>query len=266
MERFLVVLLACSALAKPPVSPAELQSQDGKIVGGNPAVIGQLPYQVSIQKATAYGPEHYCGGSIVAPQWILTAAHCAAGHVTSELTIAAGILNKNLSSGEPSMQLRSGLKNQIFFDYQTSSMMYDIALIKVTEPFEFNEFVQPIALPNQMQATPAGSVSTVSGWGSTRESGPLSQELLVVEVPTLSLKQCQDLYFPLWYDVDPSMICAGVADGGLDACQGDSGGPLVVNNQLVGIVSWGYGCARPNVPGVYTQVSYYSDWVKSLLV
>jgi len=84
-----------------------------------------------------------------------------------------------------------------------------------------------------------------------------------VEVPTISDKQCEDLYYTAGYDTDPSMICAGnVAEGGVDACQGDSGGPLVANDQLIGIVSWGVGCARPKLPGVYTEVAYYSDWIK----
>lgn len=85
---------------------------------------------------------------------------------------------------------------------------------------------------------------------------------MFVEVPTISDEECEDLYYSAWYDTDPSMICAGnVQEGGIDACQGDSGGPLVANGELIGIVSWGEGCARPERPGVYTEVAYYSDWI-----
>ena len=90
-----------------------------------------------------------------------------------------------------------------------------------------------------------------------------------VDVPIVSDEECADLYYAVFYDVDPAMICAGyVAEGGKDACQGDSGGPLVStgDGKLVGIVSWGLGCARPRLPGVYTQVAYYVDWINSKIV
>lgn len=234
-----------------------------KIVGGWPAALGQYPYQVSIQSLNADGStKHFCGGSIVTPNWVVLAAHCCKGHATSNLTLAAGLLYSDLSSnGNPAVQIRRGLKNEIFFDYDINSIMYDICLIKVTEPFVFDDYVQPIALPKQMQVTPVGSLAVVSGWGATVENGPLSPELRAVQVPIISDAECEDDYYAVFYDTDPSMICAGIPEGGIDACQGDSGGPLVFNNELIGIVSWGLGCARPKLPGVYTEVAYYVDWI-----
>ena len=82
-----------------------------------------------------------------------------------------------------------------------------------------------------------------------------------MDVPIISDKTCEDLYYAVWYDTDPSMICAGFPEGGKDACQGDSGGPLVYNDELIGIVSWGLGCARPDLPGVYTGTRPYNDHV-----
>ena len=94
----------------------------------------------------------------------------------------------------------------------------------------------------------------------------MSDELNYVELPIIPDKLCEDQYYALFYDTDPSMICAAEPEGGKDACQGDSGGPLVVDDQVIGVVSWGFGCARPNAPGVYTEVAYYSDWVKSIIL
>lgn len=100
-----------------------------------------------------------------------------------------------------------------------------------------------------------------------QEGAALSDELQWVDVPIVSDAECADLYYAVFYDVEPAMICAGYVDeGGKDACQGDSGGPLVSAGQLIGIVSWGLGCARPQLPGVYTQVAYYVDWIQSKIV
>lgn len=84
-------------------------------------------------------------------------------------------------------------------------------------------------------------------------------------MPVIADDVCEDMYYALFYDYDRRMMCAGLPEGGADACQGDSGGPLVADGVQVGIVSWGYGCARPEAPGVYTEVAHYADWVKSII-
>jgi len=185
--------------------------------------------------------------------------------VPADLIIAAGIIYQNLTSGEPTIQTRRGVTNRIFFDFDIYSVKYDIALIKVDEPFEFNQYVSAVALPAQLQETPAGTVASVAGWGSKWEGALLSSKLMAVQVPVIADDVCEDMYYALFYDYDRRMMCAGLPEGGADACQGDSGGPLVADGVQVGIVSWGYGCARPEAPGVYTEVAHYADWVKSII-
>ncbi|XP_023296169.2 trypsin eta [Lucilia cuprina] len=115
--------------------------------------------------------------------------------------------------------------------------------------------IAPIALANT--STPAGVSCQVSGWGKT-ERGSLSPTLRVANVSTISKTVCAISYSNGLYD---GMICAGYLLGGTDSCQGDSGGPLVFNNTLIGIVSWGSGCAQPGYPGVYADVRYYNKWI-----
>merc|ERR1711976_401133 len=127
------------------------------------------------------------------------------------------------------------------------------------------EWVKPIGLPEKMEETPAGTECIVTGWGATYEGQLfLPDDLQKVSIPVVGDEECDQAYDPN-YDVAESMICAGVlGDGGKDSCQGDSGGPFIDANRtkLLGIVSWGIGCAREEYPGVYTQVSYFVDWLE----
>lgn len=146
-------------------------------------------------------------------------------------------------------------------DYDSSTTSNDIALLQVESALTFDSFVQGVALPEQLQDSTGQA--DVSGWGTTTEGGATPDILQVVTVPIVSDADCRVAYGES--DIFDSMICAG-ADG-LDSCQGDSGGPMTctsgVSTYLCGIVSWGYGCARPDYPGVYTEVSYFVDWIQA---
>merc|ERR1711872_685947 len=122
-----------------------------------------------------------------------------------------------------------------------------------------SQFIGTISLLASMAEYDDGTMCTVSGWGTTSEGGSLGRVLQKVDVPVVSDADCRDAYGV--NDVYDSMICAGLPQGGKDSCQGDSGGPFMCGNQLSGIVSWGYGCAEPGYPGVYTQTSYFIDWI-----
>merc|ERR1712212_42405 len=147
-------------------------------------------------------------------------------------------------------------------DYNGFTISNDISLLKLSEPLSFNDYVQGIALPAPGHAASGDCI--VSGWGTTSEGGSTPSVLRKVAVPIVSDEECRAAYGES--DIEDSMICAGLPEGGKDSCQGDSGGPFACKDTgstyLAGVVSWGYGCARPNYPGVYTEVAYFVDWVK----
>ncbi|EDW43832.1 GM19144 [Drosophila sechellia] len=116
--------------------------------------------------------------------------------------------------------------------------------------------VAPIQLAGQV--TPPGKLCQVAGWGRTEQSS-LSNILLTANVSTIRHQTCRMIYRS---GLLPGMMCAGRLQGGTDSCQGDSGGPLVHEGRLVGVVSWGYGCAEPGLPGVYVDVEYYRQWIE----
>ena len=118
-----------------------------------------------------------------------------------------------------------------------------------------------IDIPPSMNEYAEGTTCTVSGWGTTSEGGSLARNLMKVDVPVVSDDNCRDAYGQ--NDIPDSMICAGLDQGGKDSCQGDSGGPFMCGSGLDGIVSWGYGCAQAGFPGVYTQTSYFVDWINA---
>uniref|UniRef100_A0A3P9B3J0 trypsin n=1 Tax=Maylandia zebra TaxID=106582 RepID=A0A3P9B3J0_9CICH len=131
-------------------------------------------------------------------------------------------------------------------------------LIQLSQPASLNSYVQPVALPRS--CAPAGTMCRVSGWGNTMSSS----ELQCLNIPILSYSDCNNSYPGMITD---SMFCAGYLEGGKDSCQGDSGGPVVCNGELQGIVSWGYGCAERDHPGVYTKVKlYHSSYLEPLMV
>ncbi|MFO7191958.1 MAG: serine protease [Thermocrispum agreste] len=129
---------------------------------------------------------------------------------------------------------------------------YDVAVLTLSKPV--NEELATLAQPGDPAYRP-GTMATVLGWGLTREDGSPSDHLRKVDVPVVGDADCQRAY-PEFYERN-GMICAGFPEGGKDACTQDSGGPLVVDSKLIGVVSWGDGCARPGKPGVYARVSSF---------
>ncbi|MBN3321672.1 ST14 protein, partial [Atractosteus spatula] len=236
-----------------------------KIVGGGDAQTGEWPWQVSLQMGR-YG--HVCGASVISSRWLLSAAHCFQDSESIRYSDPASwkaymgmrVMNAVTSSVVTRLIRQIVIHSQ--YDQYTSD--YDIALLELSAPLFFNEFVQPVCLPANTHSFTSDTSCSVTGWGVLMEDGELASVLQEATVKLIGHNTCNKLYDDA---VTPRMLCAGNLHGGVDACQGDSGGPLVCLEKgrkwfLAGIVSWGEGCARRNRPGVYTQVVKFSDWIR----
>ncbi|KAA0184140.1 hypothetical protein HAZT_HAZT005485 [Hyalella azteca] len=255
MKLLSLCLLVASALAAPSTIP-RFRRGHSRIVGGTDARPGQFPFQLSFQD-TAFGSNfHFCGAIVYTPDTMITAGHCVDGENydnPQNLRIVAG--DYNLASDDGTEQARDVTQIILHEGYDYSSFENDIALLKVGVALTFNKYVSGVTLPAQGQSFTGNAF--VSGWGTLSSGGPTPDTLQYVSVPIVSDNACRDSYGAL--EIFDSIVCAGEA--GKDSCQGDSGGPMTCGDYLCGIVSWGRGCAEPDYPGVYTEVSYFVDWI-----
>ncbi|KAI4489475.1 hypothetical protein M0802_011087 [Mischocyttarus mexicanus] len=226
---------------------------EGRIVGGQQTSIYQHPYQVSIR----FNQRHICGGAIISKEWVITAAHCVQSSYVELISIKAGV--SDLKKLGTVLRAREILTHGLY-DPNTSD--YDIALIRLERPLSFGYTIQPVLLPQNTDQYAAGTKADVTGWGVLKNNGVMTDNLREVRVPIISNSNCSYLYKRAGRVITSRMLCAGYLNfGGKDACQGDSGGPLVQQGKLIGIVSWGYGCAEPAFPGVYTRVAAFRSWI-----
>jgi len=246
----LLVSLSLTASANMEITP--------RIVGGTEAVKGEFPFIVSLQ-SSYYG--HFCGGSLIKPNWVLTAGHCAQAGVAIE-KVLIGLHEQGSLAGVESIKVKQVITHP---QYNGNTVDYDFALIELESSSKF----APVSMNTaEINIPVSGSqlMSTTAGWGVlTESSSSAATKLQKVNVPLVDQATCAKVY-QNFNDVTDRMMCAGYPQGGKDACQGDSGGPLVMKNSagdtmLVGVVSWGQGCARPQLYGVYSKVSAVTQWI-----
>merc|ERR1712106_144020 len=284
MKGFIVLGFLTLAAAAPPIEPRQVHidprattcakvpswmksafSSTDRIVGGANAG-STIPWQVSLRNS-ASGDDHFCGGTILDANTVLSAAHCFHnGH--QGVVVVAGAPKRSVNTGVQTSTISKSIYNQDA-KYNKQNMDNDIIILKLTTALKFNKNVQPACLPATTFAPEKSkAMSVVSGWGTLKAGGSLPDILQYVNVPLMTSADCKKTGYGS-AAILPSMVCAGYAKGGKDSCQGDSGGPLVVPKSssddtaiIYGVVSWGAGCASPDLPGVYARVTKFIDWIK----
>ncbi|XP_076153761.1 serine protease 33-like isoform X3 [Alosa pseudoharengus] len=259
-----VFLLARGCLSQLDVcGQAPLNTRNTRIVGGENAPPGAWPWQASLTRNGG----HFCGGSLINKDWVLTAAHCFPSTSTAGLTIFLGRQTQEGSNAnEVSRTVTRVIRHP---NYNPSTSDNDAALLQLSSSVTFTNYIRPVCLAAASSTFNRGTDSWVTGWGTIRSGVPLPspQTLQEVEVPVVGNRNCFCRYSVRNIRITDNMICAGTDEGGKDSCQGDSGGPMVSkqNNTWVqsGIVSFGIGCALAEFPGVYARVSQFESWINA---
>ncbi|XP_063635619.1 trypsin beta-like [Cydia splendana] len=230
-------------------------SSTRRIVSGRNTSIEAVPWQVSLREKTF----PICGGSVITDLWLLTAAHCLLRAKASDLSVRLGSSFKTFGGEMYDVQ-----HSFVHPQYVIKSKVNDVGLVRLYTPLRFSARVLPIRIIGREKRLHSKQAAIVSGWGKLKEGGASATVLQSVTLATISMKLCKRSGLDR-KAIDPaSMFCAGsFRQNTPDACQGDSGGPIVSEGVLIGVVSWGLGCARGNFPGVYARLAYpvIHDWI-----
>lgn len=235
------------------------RSDRNKIVGGQEADKNEYPWQVGLVLNGRVAP--FCGGVLLSSKTVLTAAHCYVSPSRFKVTLGEHNLLEN--DGQQLVSVSSFYRHP---GYNSQTQDNDFAIIRLSSHVGFSNSIQPICLPNPGTSYD-NRVSTVTGWGTLFAGADWSPAVLnEVNVNTMTNAQCTGSstdYLPS--DITSNMLCA--AAPGKDSCQGDSGGPLITLDgnsfSLIGITSWGFGCAQASAPGVYSRVTSQLPWIQN---
>ncbi|XP_076624424.1 chymotrypsin-like elastase family member 2A [Colletes latitarsis] len=243
----------------------------GRIFNGKPSKRGSWPWQVSLQllhpKLGFIG--HWCGGVLIEPTWVVTAAHCIHNDlfnlpIGALWTAVVGEWELD-SGGRGSARLPV---ERVVIHERFNNYVHDIALMKLARPAPLSKVVRTICLPEPGEELASG-LCIASGWGRYGPTQSLSTALLEATVPLLDLEKCTQAYGKS-VPIRSGHLCAGHTDGSSGSCVGDSGGPLQCRRAdgvwlLAGVTSFGSGCARPGYPDVYTKIQHYVGWIRNIM-
>ncbi|XP_004690243.1 PREDICTED: chymotrypsinogen B-like [Condylura cristata] len=250
-------LLSCTALLRAtfgcgvPATPRVVSGIE-RIVSGKVAFPGSWPWQVSLQRSRG---SHFCGGSLINEDWVVTAAHC---EVRTSHLVVAGMFDKRLKKNVQVLRIAQVFDHPHFINHNSSN---DITLLKLATPARLSETVSPVCLPSAQDNFPAGSLCVITGWGRTHYHGDMLQQ---ANVPLWSNAECVSLWGS---NITNTTICVG--GSGFAACKGDSGSPVVCQKNgawtLVGVVSFVSANCLTSFPTVCTRVTEFIPWIHDII-
>ncbi|CAH1245322.1 NOTCH2 [Branchiostoma lanceolatum] len=251
--------------------PFHPHGPDGFVVGGTEVDRGAFPWQAMLWDIRPARNRFFCSGSLLNGRWVITAAHCIRESGVRKDDFIVRLGRHTTQRGVFEQTESSHIVEEIIVhpDFNGDTYESDIALLKLSGPeVTFTEYVLPICLPEVLDARRlmrSGQIGTVTGWGAVEEGGSYSTTLMKVSLPLVSLGRCRRAHPQFADDISKNMFCAGRTSGGRDACEGDSGGPFAAYDngrwKLLGLVSWGDGCALQGKYGIYTRVHRFREWI-----